>query len=186
LALSVAAVVLAVRAEAQSLNPGPPGPFVIDVRGVTSGVPHSEALFPELPAGASVPTRGFGIGVGAHVYAIRLGPARFGLGVDAMWARGSTPDASSRLFTADPQISINFGTSDGWSYLSAGAGVASVNANPGAISDKVSTINWGGGARWFLGPHLGVGFDIRIRTFKAGDFTPKGTSVAIGAGVSMK
>jgi hypothetical protein len=186
LALVITGLMLAAQAEAQSLNPGPPGPFVIDVRGATSGVPNSEALFPELPAGASVPTRGFGLGVGGHVYAIRVGPARLGLGVDVMVARGSTVDASSRLVTVDPQVSINFGTADGWSYLSAGAGVAKVNANPGDVSDTVSSINWGGGARWFLGPHLGVGFDIRIRTFKAGDFTPKGTSVAIGAGLSMK
>jgi len=90
------------------------------------------------------------------------------------------------LTSVDPQLSLNFGTADGWSYLSAGVGVTGVEAEPAGISESVRSLNWGGGVRWFLGPHLGVGFDIRIRHLSAGDVLPKSPSVAAAVGVSLK
>ena len=192
--LTIAAVCLAGclpggRASAQALEPGPPGPFVVDVRGVTSGVPTGESFFPTLPAGAVVPSRGFGGSVGVHVYALRIGPARLGIGADALFARGSTVDASSTLTTVAPQLSLNFGTSDGWSYLSTGVGATRIDVEPGS-SATVRTVNIGGGARWFLGPHLGVGFDVRFHRMAAGgepgSETPASMAVALGVGVSVK
>ena len=171
---------------AQTLNPGPPGPYVIDVRGVTSGVPTGEAFYPGLPTGAGVPTRGFGVNVGGHVYPLQIGPARLGLGADVLVARGSTPDASSRLTTVAPQLSLNFGTSDGWSYLSAGLGAAHIRLDPGA-SAVVRSVNVGGGARWFLGPRLGIGFDLRFhRVAASGSETPASTAVSAAVGFSLK
>jgi hypothetical protein len=185
-ALVLLTVLWSIPVAAQSLDPGPPGPFVFDIRGVTSGIPSSETFVTNLPTAVTLPTRGFGASIGGHVYAISLGPARFGLGVDLMLARGTTVDATTTIWSADPQLSVNFGTADGWSYLSAGVGAARVEAEPAGLSESVRSINWGGGARWFLSPHFGVGFDVRVRTLAAGDFVPKGSSLSAGVGFSVK
>ena len=171
---------------AQSLNPGPPGPFVFDFRGATSGIPSSEVFVPSAAAIATLPTRGFGGSIGGHVYAMQIGPGRLGFGVDLMAARGTTADVKTMFWAVDPQVSFNFGTSDGWSYLSAGVGAARVSVDPAALSEAVRSINWGGGARWFVSAHTGIGFDIRVRTLAAGDIVPSGTSVAAAVGLSLK
>ena len=186
LAFLFMAIVAPHEAAAQSLTPGPPGPFVFDARGVASGIPNSVVFVPPEAAPAIVPTRGFGGSLGAHVYAFRLGPGRFGLGVDLSYARGTSVDVQTTFLAIDPQISFNFGTADGWSYLSAGVGTARVKTEPVGLSESVQVFNWGGGARWFLNPHFGIGFDIRVRMLSAGDFVPKGTSVAAAVGLSLK
>jgi hypothetical protein len=173
-------------AHAQTLNPGPPGPFVFDLRGATSGVPGGAAFFPSVPAGALVPTRGFGGSIGGHVYTLSVGPARVGLGVEVMAVRGTTSDARSTLVTVAPQLSANFGTADGWSYLSAGVGAARVRLDPGDGSDIVRSVNVGGGARWFLGPRLGIGFDVRMHRLAPGQTTPSATALSVAAGLSLK
>ena len=88
LTLMLTMVALASGADAQSLNPGPPGPFVFDFRGATSNMPSDVALFPGLSTGATVPTRGFGGSVGGHFYPFQMGPGRLGVGVDALMVRG--------------------------------------------------------------------------------------------------
>ena len=186
LILMLTTVALASGANAQSLNPGPPGPFVFDLRGATSNLPSDVALFPGLSADATVPARGFGGSVGGHFYPFQIGPGRFGVGVDALMVRGTTADASSLLTSVDPQISMNFGTTNGWSTLSAGIGVTRISADPGDVSESVRSFNWGGGARWFINPHFGVGFDFRVHHLAAGDLLPKQTAISIAAGMSLK
>ena len=85
--LGLAGLFLESRAAAQTLAPGPPGPFVIDVRGATSGIPSGPGLYPTLTEEASVPVRGFGADLGGHVYPLRLGPARLGIGVNLIYVR---------------------------------------------------------------------------------------------------
>ena len=74
-------------AAGQIVAPAPPGPYVIDVRGLTSAIPQDAGFFPSVPAGTSVPSRGSGIEVGAHVYLMRFGPARLGIGASALRVR---------------------------------------------------------------------------------------------------
>ena len=186
LTIMLTMIALAPGANAQSLNPGPPGPFVFDIRGATSNMPSDQALFPDLSTDATVPARGFGGSVGGHFYAFQIGPGRLGLGVDALMVRGSTVDANSLLTSVDPQISLNFGTANGWSTLSGGVGVTRISANPGGVTESVRSYNWGGGARWFINPHVGVGFDLRFHHLAAGDVLPKQTAVSIAAGLSLK
>lgn len=186
LALLLVAVILPADAASQSLNPGPPGPFVFDVRGVVSGIPASQAFVPPGVTSATIPARGFGGGIGGHVYAIQLGPGRLGVGADFTFARGTSVDVQTTFASVDPQLSFNFGTSDGWSYLSAGISAVRIESEPVGLSESVQAINWGGGARWFLNQHFGIGFDIRVRHLSAGDVLPKGTSVAAGVGLSLK
>lgn len=174
-------------ASAQALTPPPPGPYVIDIRGTTVGVPQTAGFYPDIPAETVIPARGFGLEAGVHVYPLPIGTWRLGLGVDVYFVRATatTPSsASTSSATGDdtttpvvavfpdvkvtqrivaPQISLNFGSGRGWSYLSTGAGPARVRATGG--SDVLTTsklaVNVGAGARWFLTDHLGVGFDLR-------------------------
>jgi hypothetical protein len=182
--LGLAGVLLGSQAGAQSLTPGPPGPFVIDLRGSTSGIPTSIGLYPTIPEGASVPSRGFGYDVGGHVYLFNLGPARLGLGVNVVGVRGTAIDATTTMNILAPQLSFNFGSSEGWSYLSAGAGTARVNAGETASS---SAINAGGGARWFIRRHFAVGFDLRWHKIAAdGETMDAATLFAASVGFSIK
>jgi hypothetical protein len=183
--LGLAGVLLGSQAGAQSLTPGLPGPhFVIDLRGSTSGIPTSIGLYPAVPDGGSVPSRGFGYDVGGHVYLFNLGPARLGLGVNVIGVRGTAIDATATMDILAPQLSFNFGSSDGWSYLSAGAGTARVNAGETASS---SAINAGGGARWFIRRHIAVGFDLRWHKIAAdGETMSASTLFAASVGFSVK
>lgn len=164
-----------------------PGPWVLDVRGVTSPVPQDSAFYPALDPSTFIPERGFGVDIGAHVYLFTLGNARLGVGAAVVSIRGGTtppessPPASDGptpaqtgqtlrldLRTVTPQVSFNFGTRDGWSYLSAGAGTTRVvTTTSGAQSGRretarIGNVNVGGGARWFLRSHVAFTFDLRL------------------------
>jgi len=176
-------------AHAQSLDPGPPGPFVVDVRGVTAGLPADGGLYPGAAVGGTVPSRGLGVGVGGHIYVLPVGAVRLGLGVEATLVRGTGTDADLELGIVSPVLSLNFGTADGWSYLSAGVGAARVRPSPGT-SLTVRALAVGGGARWFPWPHVGVGFDLRLHRLAGGtrDLTalPSTTLLSAGVGLSLK
>jgi opacity protein-like surface antigen len=150
------------------------------------------------------------------VYAFRIGVARLGFGVDVMRARGtartdasavetteSTAVASTGSFNAAmtvttiaPQLSFNFGTHEGWSYLSAGYGTstthtevnipASFGGEGGSRDRRTSALNVGGGARWFLREHLAVGFDVRFHRLLARNAVPSTQIVGLSVGVSVR
>jgi hypothetical protein len=200
LRLAYLVLLLGSRAEAQSLNPGPPGPFVIDLRGATSGLPVDIALYPDHTGTTTpptstttttsteatsfnVPSRGWGFDVGAHVYPFSLGPTRVGFGASFMEVRGTSADAKLVMQVVAPQLSFNFGTSNGWSYLSAGIGPARLDADR---TFNTRAVNAGGGARWFLNNHFAVGFDIRVFQLAATGTFPKTTKVAASVGLSLK
>ena len=161
----VLAALVTTGAAAQESRPVP-GPFVFDVRGVMSGLPTAPGFYPPVDANTLVPERGFGFEAGAHFYLVSLGPARFGAGVSAYRTRGSIDGASAVLTGIAPQVSANFGTGDGWSYLSAGYGPmrleTSLDAAGDAVKSSLSATNVGGGARWFLSRHLATTFDLRF------------------------
>ena len=203
----VAAAIVMAAAPAAAQTTAPPGPWVLDVRGVTSAVPTDSSFYPTL-ASAFVPSRGFGVDAGAHIYVFTLGPARVGVGASVMAIRatasaptttaeeGSAPVPGQRLTVSmrmiAPQVSFNFGSRDGWSYLSAGLGTASVNSkatvtSPGTQeSGQLRSVNVGGGARWFIKPRLAFGFDLRAHRIAAGDGTPRISVFAVGAGLSIR
>lgn len=184
------------------------GPIVVDLRGVSGGLPSAEGWTPLVPSGTVVPSRGLGVEAGAHVY-LGLGkPVTVGFGASYSVARGrSTPEAqgapvvTTRANTFAPQVSINFGHRLGWSYLSAGYGFASVTSESAAIdtlpeareeSGWGRAINFGGGARWFITEHFGVGFDVRWHRLSARELTPAtlaapGTTfVNLAVGISIR
>lgn len=185
----------------------PVGPYVIDVRGLMAGLPTQQGWLPVLPAETSVPSRGFGLEGGAHVYPVRWGKVQVGFGAALTYARGTatataegTPDIVTKSTTFAPQMSFNFGHRLGWSHLSAGYGAAkvvgestAVAAQPAATQDSGwgGAINFGGGARWFIGEHFGVGFEARwhLVSSRAATATavgaPRATLFHLAVGVSV-
>jgi opacity protein-like surface antigen len=191
--LALVAVLCPGLARGQDANPpapansvAGPGPFVIDVRGTTLGVPQTSDFYPAIPGETVIPARGFGAQGGVHVYPIALGTRRLGFGADLFLTRGTAttptqsptssdddgevtpttvlrPDVAVTVRTVSAQVSINFGTSRGWSYLTAGGGPARVEATAGSASVTTTKmgVNAGAGARWFVSDHVGVGFDLR-------------------------
>jgi hypothetical protein len=167
-----------------------------------------------------VPSRGYGVDAGGHLYLLQLGPARVGIGATWLRARGTaspggarasastpaiTPDVQTLLTAVGSQLSLNFGSRAGWSYLSAGVGRAQLSTRASSFADEDdddeimparrvdhdsrSAINFGGGARWFAKPRLAFSFDVRFHMIGAGGGeapTPGTTLLAASAGVSLR
>jgi hypothetical protein len=197
-ALPIALLLISVPAAAQTTSR--PGPWALDLRGVTSPVPKEPAFYPALDSTTLVPGRGFGLDLGVHVYPLSLGSARLGFGADLFYVRATTkphPAAPSTGSSATPaaagqsvelamrmlapQMSLNFGSREGWSYLSAGFGSTDVSTRTSGVSagrrgsSRLDTINVGGGARWFFKSHLAFGFDVRMHQIAAGTAGRTGT-----------
>ena len=218
-----AALILAFAEAVRAQDPPPRiGPFVIDLHGVAA--PFSDdpklaqsrsLLQPELP--------GFGLGLsgGVHVYFPKVLGIVFGVGGEVLTARsrfeppepaattpstpasGTTPALGLRAVTEtlksiSPQLSMNFGNGNGWSYLSAGIGrsVWSIVPDGGTAfpvdEEVIRTINYGGGARWFAKKHLAFSLDVRLYEIDAGSpqlgfpGSPRALLLVIGAGISIK
>jgi hypothetical protein len=197
---------------ARAQEPPPRIPrLAIDLRGTVPKFTTEQQLAdsrgipqPELPG------RGLGADVGLHLYLFKWKAMTFGLGGQLTLARGETSarpavagspavqGLTERFTSVTPQLSFNFGDGDGWSYISGGIGPAQRTLVPlgGAISEideeRLRTINYGGGARWFIKPHLAFTFDVRFHQIDptAGMFglpgSPRSTMLIIGAGASFK
>lgn len=184
--LLLAAALWPLPAAAQIPGRGDPGPFVVDVRGATAGLPSAPAFYPPADGTIAISSRGFGLEAGGHVYFANLGPARVGAGVSIARVRGTSQDASATVRLLAPQVSFNFGSRNGWSYVSAGVGTGQVDTDLRGVSagrassGSVRSLNAGGGARWFLTGHVGVGFDLRFHRLAAAE--PRGDTAAPAAG----
>jgi len=163
--------------------------FAVDLQPGTIGLPQAEGWVPEVPDDTELPGRAWGVSGGATVYPFRLGIFTFGFGASISTARGKgesltitsgsgstattrvTPIVRTGVTNLIPQVSINFGHKLGWSYLSAGVGTTKVSSSADATTTTPQVIvpdswngttNFGGGARWFMKPHLGASFDVRF------------------------
>ena len=186
-ALIAAILLIAGPAYAQTREPLPW--FAIDAHAATVGLPQAEGWVPEVPDSTELPGRSWGLSAGATVYPLRLGLITFGAGASVIIGKDSgesltitegtgssattrvTPAVHTGITSVVPQVSINFGRKQGWSYLSAGLGVSRVTSRADAVGSTPgvempaawnSAINFGGGARWFMKPRLGAGFDVRF------------------------
>lgn len=188
------------------------GPFVIDLHATVPRFPgnDSDLATSRSLALQELPGRGWGVHGGVHVYPLKLKAVTFGLGVDATAARtrqpGGTTSAGSVLrdvtetFThIAPELSLNFGDGDGYSYLSAGVGPSAwrvdiVGRDPVAADyEHLQTTNWGGGARWFIKEHLAFSLDVRVYDINPSSLDPAAPAtqprirmLIIGAGISLK
>lgn len=131
----------------------------------------------------NLPTRGLGIVVGAHLYPLRGKRVALGVGAEYLAARDRRslptaedaeeegPTVETHFSSFAPQLSLNFGKRDGWSYISGGIGSASFTPErvdePLGDGSRSRTINYGGGARWFTNKHLAVSVDLRFYSVAA-------------------
>jgi hypothetical protein len=164
--------------------------FTVDLHAATVGLPQAEGWVPAVVADSELPGRSWGVAGGATVYPFRLKLITLGFGASLLKAGGSSEvltiksgsgaTATTRVTQAvhtgvtslAPQVSINFGRRLGWSYLSAGLGRTRVTSRsdalnatpPGIVVPEAwnQALNFGGGARWFMKPRLGAGFDVRF------------------------
>jgi hypothetical protein len=185
------------------------GPFVIDLHATVPKFPSEDQNLADSRGMtlAELPGRGLGVQVGAHLYVFRLKAINFGVGGEFVTSRASqTPaagvesvrPAKERFTSLAPQLSFNFGTGHGWSYLSGGLGQSTWSLAPQGLEDyppnseKLKTINYGGGGRWFMKSHVAFSFDVRFYAINPGaasnEFTgtPRTTLLVIGAGMSLK
>jgi hypothetical protein len=175
--------------------------FAVDLQGSLANFPQDASIAASLGTiEESLPGRGLGGRIAATFYPFRLGPVTIGLGGALGFARGSeeTPITAERFTTtflsAAPQLSLNFGRRPGWSYLSAGIGTSRLTiAREGAGSGPTApTVDYGGGARWFVREHIAFSFDFRFYNIAATDAEPgiaerfRTTMIVISAGISIK
>jgi hypothetical protein len=156
----------------------------------------------------NLPTRGLGFLLGAHWYPFRGSKVSLGIGGELMRARDTRtldapteddpegPTVETRFFSLAPQLSLNFGRRDGWSYISGGIGAARLTAEridrPVGDGSRVSTINYGGGARWFTNKHIAVSLDLRFYSIDSQPATltrpayPKHKMMVISGGIAIR
>jgi hypothetical protein len=99
--------------------------------------PRDPAIFPSVPTGTETPSLCTGIVLGAHVYPLRLGPTRIGIGASGLRVRATAtpaapdaesdstsssttivatnPDVDATFSSIAPELSLTFGSSHGWS-----------------------------------------------------------------------
>jgi hypothetical protein len=198
-----------IAADAAAQHPPPIPRFVIDARAGLARFKEDGAVATSLNVAANnLPTRGLGLGGGVHLYPLRMKKVTLGVGGELFVARDSrqadmtdatmvSPRVTTRFSSITPQVSVNFGTGEGWSYLSGGLGLATLTSEradapfPDGAS-RVRAINYGGGARWFTGPHLAFTFDVRFYAVNAQEATtarpayPKTRFIVFSGGVSLR
>ena len=204
------AFLVAACASVAAQEPPPRLPFVVvDVHGTfvnfpsTSDLAASRGLTVDQLPGATI-----GGDLALHIYPLRWRAVTFGIGGRVMGARARQEPASvdtqtfvaapvtERFLTGAPELSFNFGSGNGWSYISGGIGRSVWQVVPDggepldADEERLQTSNYGGGARWFIKKHLAFSFDVRVYGIKAGTFgefhSPRTSLLVIGAGVSLK
>ena len=214
LALITVGLVTMAASPALAQDPPPKIPlFAIDLHAAVPMFPSDD---PALAASrgmqlGELPGSGFGAHAALTMYPLRWKAITFGVGGEVTVSRArKTPPADQsnaaivlrsseeRFVAASPQLSFNFGTGNGWSYLSGGVGYANWSVVPQGQAgfppdeERLKTINYGGGARWFMKSHLAFSFDFRIYAispsspvfgFPSG---PRTNLKVISAGVSLK
>ena len=193
----VALVLLLASSKALAQEREPLPWFVIDLHAASVGLPTAEGWIPAVSGDTPIPDRAWGPALAATVYPIRAGIVTFGFGAAFSTAQGKsdsleiiegsgatattriTPTVRSRVTNLIPQVSINFGHKLGWSYLSAGVGRTKVDSRADYVGAQVivpaiwsQALNFGGGARWFMKPRLGAGFDVRFVKLGSRGSTP--------------
>ncbi len=200
---------------AQAQDPVRLGPYVIDVRGALPRFGQNAFLAAQRGLETlQLPAWGLGLDVGAHVYPLRWRAITFGVGVQALFSRGqraptlaeieqfggtTAQDAlapiQARFTSLSPQLSFNFGGTTGWSYLSGGLGQTLFEVGPVGVERddrRFSTINYGGGGRWFAKDHLAFSLDLRFYAISPQEETddspglPRLALMVLSLGVSFK
>jgi hypothetical protein len=188
-------------------------PFAADLRGIFARHKLEPSVATELGVEpGNMPTRSLGVVGGAHVYVLRGHLVTLGIGGTMLVGGGSktleTPEGSdatagptvNRHFRSiDPEISLNFGHRNGWSYISGGFfGKSKLYVDredaPAGGAPWRKTLTYGAGARWFAKEHLAFSVDIRWYSVaemappagSANVLEPRTTLMVLSGGVSFK
>jgi hypothetical protein len=196
-------------ADARAQQDDPVGPFVIDARLALPSFSSAEGIATAWGFRSDqLPERGMGFELGAHVYPLRGRRVSLGVGASLLRASGkqdpledsetaaTDPTVESRISALTPQVSLNFGSSRGWSYISAGYGWTRRTTGDADSTlpngSNVTTLSYGGGARWFIKTHVAFSFDLRFFRLPAtvadadGPASPGYTMFVGTAGLSFK
>ena len=205
----IAALLLVVCAAADlhAQDPPPPiGPYVVDVRLTFPKFSDDAAVAASRGVAQSdLPGRALGLDFNAHVYPFRWKVVTFGLGGQLSMARATSSadtaeeeSITEKMTLFGPQLSLNFGSGKGWSYLSGGVGFVKWSIVPDgrtslpADDERLNSFNYGGGARWFTRRHVAFHFDLRFYEIGGGSpglvlpASPRSQLFVLGAGVSLK
>ena len=174
----------------------PKPPFVFDARfswpGITRDPLVAQAL--DVPA-EEMPGRGPAIILGAQLIFPRKSVVSLGVGGELLLMRARNtiepeeepvpgpgppippgPTLTNRWSHMSPQVSLNFGSGDGFSYLTGGLGFSKLTMErddePQGPGGRVRTLNYGGGAKWFARKHLAFTFDLRFYSISAQEAEP--------------
>ena len=184
LLISTSALLLTA-ADLRAQTPDPIGPFAVDARMALPRFKEDASVASALAVSSTnLPSRGLGLAGGAHWYPLRRGRVTLGLGGEVIISRGSNtlepetedgadgPTVRTRFSAVTPQVSLNFGTGRGWSYLTGGLGWGNfsterADAPVGAADSRPRVLNYGGGARWFAKEHVAFTLDLRFYVVNA-------------------
>lgn len=205
------ALAVAAPAGAQQKNE-PIGPFVVDLRGAYGRHKAEPSVASDLGVeSGNLPSRTFGLVAGGHFYPLRSSKVTLGVGGNMVLLGGSktlettnadgtttaSPTVRRHFTTFSPEISLNFGHKQGWSYISGGFfGRSKLYLDradaPAENAPYRTTLNYGGGARWFNLNHLAFSVDFRWYSVAeqpaaAGLIAqPRTTLLVLSGGVSFK
>ena len=181
--------------------------IVIDARGSFGGYGLRPATATALSVTtADLPSPGLGFSAGAHVLLPLGARVALGAGGEMMLTRRSRqktdatgepagPLIKTRAYSLSPQVSLNFGRANGWSYVSGGMGSVSYETwdDAGERPERpLRGINYGGGARWFSSAHVAFSIDLRFYRMPLAAATstaperPAQRLIVISAGISLK
>lgn len=181
--------------------------LVLDIRGGLASLGEDAATAASLGVAATdLAGRARTAVVGAHVYPIRRGKLKLGLGAEMLLGTRSIQRVNTagaavglpirrRLEAASGQISLNFGRGRGWSYITVGAGPSRFESYLGDAKPTragTTTLNYGGGARWFTRNHLAFTLDLRFYLTRPATATfdaparERQRVTLISAGISLK
>jgi hypothetical protein len=205
--LAVTVVCFAADRAADAQEPPPPiGPFVVDIHGVVPMFPSDPqtAASRGLVVSDTLPGSGLGLTAGGHFYFAKLLAVTFGVGGELAVGRShvagqtSSPGITDTFTAVSPVLSLNFGSGNGWSYLSFGYGETRLSIVRDGVQplpvdeERKATLSYGGGARWFIRKRLAFSLDVRMYEIAAGtpesgnQGTPHTKLLVIGAGISVK
>jgi hypothetical protein len=181
--------------------------FVVDARGVFAKLGQDKTTAAGLSTSVlDLPAAGVGAAGGAHVYLWRGRTMAFGAGGETMFARAQHTLVDStgkktgvvvdrRLKSVSGQLSLNFGRREGWSYVTAGLGPTAFESYLGGATpdgERLTALNFGGGARWFNWEHLAFTADLRFYGTKPANATAntaarlRKTLIVFSGGIAIK
>lgn len=203
---------LAAPAAAQQKEPLPP--FVADLHGIFARHKNEPSVATELGVTAgNLPAHSFGLVGGGHVYLLRGHTVTLGLGATLLVGGGHNtlettaadgtvttgPTVDRHFRSVNPELSLNFGHKNGWSYISGGFGGRSrlyvdLKDKPASDAPSRATLTYGAGARWFTNDH--IAFSVEVRWYSVAEqpanpatnvvLEPRTTLMVLSGGISLK